>query len=86
MTSLNRRRIQIVHLKLMDKCATGYIKVGVCANHEQPSVEGTLDASPALRHELLLNVRAGANGSQLGGISEDTSAHSTYERPPSYRY
>ena len=57
--------IQIVHLKLMDKCATGYVKVGVCSSHEEPSVEGTLDASPALRHELLLNVRAGSEPERL---------------------
>jgi len=56
--AINTVGIQIVHLKLMDKCAAGYVRVGVRANHEQSLVEGTLDASPALRHELLLNVRA----------------------------
>lgn len=62
--------IQIVHLKLIDKCPAGYIKVGVCANHEQPSVEGTLDASPTLRHELLLNVRAGSEPERLRNCIE----------------
>jgi len=57
--------MQIVHLKLMDKCSAGYIKVGVCGNHEQPSVEGSLDASPDFRHELLLNVRAGGDPERL---------------------
>jgi hypothetical protein len=39
--------------------------MGVCGNHEQPSVEGSLDASPDFRHELLLNVRAGGDPERL---------------------
>jgi hypothetical protein len=50
--------VSIVHLKLMDNCHTGWLKAALCANGDEPSVEGILDASPASRHDLLLNLRA----------------------------
>src|SRR5204863_6452928 len=56
---------RIAHLKLMDDCETGYIKVGTCANDEEPSVEGTLAASPTTVHDLLLNIRAVAEPDEL---------------------
>ena len=62
--------MQIVHLKLMDKCSAGYIKASVCGNDEEPSVEGSLDASPDFRHELLLNVRAGGDPERLRSCIE----------------
>ena len=56
--SLTAAGIQIVHLKMFCNSATGWLKAAICANGEEPKVEGQLDASPTLRHELLLNLRA----------------------------
>ena len=50
--------IAIVHLKAILRTETGFVKAAICANGEEPAVEGTLSASAALNHELLLNLRA----------------------------
>ena len=50
--------IPIVHLKAIDDTSEGFVKAAVCATGQEPAVEGALDASPALRHQLLLNLRA----------------------------
>jgi hypothetical protein len=55
--SLTAAGIQIVHLKAMAQAATGYVKAALCANGQEPTVEGMLDASPARQHELTLNIR-----------------------------
>jgi hypothetical protein len=56
--SFSAAGISIVHLKAIMQSATGYVKAAVCANGQEPVVEGNLDASPATRHSLLLNLRA----------------------------
>jgi hypothetical protein len=50
--------IAIVHLKAIDESPEGYLKAAICANGQEPIVEGNLDASPAARHRLRLNLRA----------------------------
>jgi hypothetical protein len=50
--------VSLVHLKVFDSTPTGWLKAAMCSNGEEPFVEGDLDASPASRHELLLNLRA----------------------------
>ena len=55
---LTEARISIVHLKALDRTPEGSLKVALCANGEEPSVEGALDASPASSHHLLINLRA----------------------------
>jgi hypothetical protein len=60
----------IVHLKLFTQCESGYLKAALTGNGEDPQVEGTLDASPARDHEILLNVRALADPGELRGIIE----------------
>jgi hypothetical protein len=50
--------ISIVHLKALDRTPGGSLKAAVCANGDEPSVEGALDASPVASHHLLLNLRA----------------------------
>jgi hypothetical protein len=57
---LSEAAISIVHMKAFDHAPTGWIKAASCANGEEPSVEGALDASPAGNHHLLLNLRAAA--------------------------
>jgi CobW/HypB/UreG, nucleotide-binding domain len=56
--ALSDAGVTIVHLKMIDRSSTGWLKAAICANGAEPSVEGALDASPAARHELLLNLRA----------------------------
>lgn len=50
--------VSLVHMKVFDSSPTGWLKAAMCNNGEEPVVEGDLDASPASRHELLLNLRA----------------------------
>ena len=57
---LTRAGAPIAHLKIFDRAPSGYIRGGICANGEEPSVEGDLLASPARRHELVINLRARA--------------------------
>ncbi|MDR5726714.1 MAG: GTP-binding protein [Terriglobia bacterium] len=52
------KQITIVHLKAIVDSATGFLKAAMCANSQEPAVDGALDASPASKHELLLNLRA----------------------------
>jgi len=59
--ALTAANIPIVHLKIFDSAETGWLKAAQCANGEAPRLEGHLDASPAARHELLLNLRAQAD-------------------------
>ena len=56
--ALTAAGLPIVHMKLVCNSATGWLKAAICANEEEPKVEGHLDASPAGRHEVLLNLRA----------------------------
>ena len=42
----------------------------MCANGQEPAVEGALDASPASHHELLLNLRALGAAQQVRDIVE----------------
>ena len=56
--SLTQAQIDIVHLKAMAEASTGYVKAASCANGAEPVVEGVLDASPSMQHELTLNIRA----------------------------
>jgi CobW/HypB/UreG family nucleotide-binding protein len=63
--------ISIAHLKVFVQSGTGYLKAGVCANGEEPSVDGALDAPPASRHELVLNLRAGASPERLDSMAQE---------------
>ncbi len=56
--ALTRASISIVHLKASDATDSGWVKAAVCANADEPAVEGDLDASPARHHELRVNLRA----------------------------
>jgi hypothetical protein len=65
---LTGARIAIVHLKALDHTAEGSLKAALCANGEEPSVEGALDASPSASHRLLLNLRASSAPDPVGAI------------------
>lgn len=69
--ALTAASIPIVHMKLFDVSPTGWLKAAVCANGQDPAVEGDLDASPSGRHELLLNLRAKGSPDPVRQIVED---------------
>jgi hypothetical protein len=68
--ALTEAGISIVHLKVFDRSPSGWLKVAVCANGEAPAVEGNLDASPAARHELRVNLRAKGDPAQVRKVVE----------------
>ena len=68
--ALAQAGISIVHLKVFDSSATGWLKAALCANGEEPRVEGNLDASTVSRHELLVNLRAKGDPAEVRGIVE----------------
>ncbi len=57
--------VPIVHLKMMVRCASGYVEAAVCSNEDQPEAYGDLSASPASEHEITVNLRAKADPEQL---------------------
>jgi hypothetical protein len=79
----------IVHLKLFVQCDTGYLKAALTASNADPTVEGTLDASPSTEHEILLNVRALADPTELRSIIQHElaklPAHLTWHHIQSFR-
>jgi hypothetical protein len=68
--ALSAAGIGIVHLKVMDQCESGYLKVALTANRAEPGVTGMLDASPAAEHDLLVNLRALGAPEELRAIVE----------------
>jgi len=62
--------MRIVHLKTLAQAETGYVKAALCSNGQEPAVEGALDASPAIRHEITLNIRALADPEKMSAIVE----------------
>ena len=79
----------IVHLKLFAQCDSGYLKAALTASNADPIVEGTLDASPSAEHEIILNVRALADPTELRSIIEQElaklPAHLTWLHVQSFR-
>jgi CobW/HypB/UreG, nucleotide-binding domain len=68
---LTSENVPIMHLKLLDRCATGYIEAAVCGNHSDPEVAGDLTASPALQHELAVNIRAKCEPERLSAVAAE---------------
>ena len=69
-TILTTDDFQIAHLKITDDTTSGILKASVVANHAAPFIEGDLNASSAIQHELLLNVRAAGDPERLRQIVE----------------
>ncbi len=68
--ALTARKIPIAHLKAIVTSSTGFIKAAICGNGEEPIVEGDLNASPAAKLELLLNLRAVGEPAQVRAVVE----------------
>jgi hypothetical protein len=78
---LTRAGAPIVHLKIFDRAPSGYVRAAIGRNGDQPSVVGDLLASPARRHELVVNLRARA----LPAVLEEAVARATAELPATLR-
>jgi CobW/HypB/UreG, nucleotide-binding domain len=68
--ALTAAHIPIAHLKAIASTPTGWVKAAICANGQEPTVEGNLDASPAGKLELLVNLRAVGKPDQVRAIVE----------------
>ena len=66
--NLSQAGIIIAHLKAFDRCASGFLKVSVCRNGDEPRPEGDLMASSDRRHELAINLRAVGDPVELHSI------------------
>jgi Ni2+-binding GTPase involved in maturation of urease and hydrogenase len=69
-----REGFEIAHMKVVDHCGSGMLAASVVRNGDEPIVRGALDASPAARHEMLLNIRAAGDPETLRGIVEQALA------------
>jgi hypothetical protein len=65
---LTEQDISIAHLKVFARCGSGHLKASVCRNGEPPSISGALDAPPASRHALTINLRATGRPETLRAI------------------
>jgi CobW/HypB/UreG, nucleotide-binding domain len=68
--ALTAENIPIAHLKGLVQAPTGWVKAAICANGQEPVVEGNLDASPATRLDLVLNLRAVGKPAKVRAIVE----------------
>lgn len=62
--------IAIVHLKAIAQAGSDFVKAAICANGQEPAVEGILDASPAPILDLLLNLRVVGEADRVREIVE----------------
>jgi Ni2+-binding GTPase involved in maturation of urease and hydrogenase len=69
--------LQIVHLKATDHADSGFLKAATCSSREEPQIEGDLDASPAISHEILLNLRAADHTYVAREVVEESMAEVT---------
>jgi Ni2+-binding GTPase involved in maturation of urease and hydrogenase len=72
--ALTRARVAIAHFKAFDDANSGFLKAAMCANGAEPQIEGALDASPAIHHRLLLNLRASGSPEVVRVIVESEVA------------
>ena len=63
--ALTAKGLAIAHLKVMDESPAGWVKASIVRNGGEPSLQGNLDAAPAVVHEILLNARASGSPDDL---------------------
>jgi hypothetical protein len=74
-SALTADQISIAHLKAIVTSPTGFLKAAICGNGQEPIADGDLNASPAARLELLLNLRAVGEPPQVRTIVERELHH-----------
>jgi Ni2+-binding GTPase involved in maturation of urease and hydrogenase len=57
-SQLTASGIEIAHLKLFDRAASGWVRASISSNRAEALPEGELLAEPSLDHELAINLRA----------------------------
>jgi hypothetical protein len=67
-SALTAASIPIVHLKMMVTSPAGWLKAAICANGEEPVIEGDLDTSNARVHDVIVNLRATGSPSHVQRI------------------
>jgi hypothetical protein len=65
---LTEAGIPMAHLKLLARSANGHLKASVCRHGDRPAVAGTLDAPPATRYTLTINLRAAGGPDALSAL------------------
>ncbi len=64
-------RLNAVHIKVIDATPAGFVKAAIAGKGSEPQVDGDLMASPALQHDLLLNIRAFDDPAVLESVTRD---------------
>jgi hypothetical protein len=67
---LTVENLKIAHMKVSDETSTGFLKASITRNGDAPALQGDLQASQALLHELLLNIRAAGEPAHLQCLVE----------------
>ena len=67
-SALTAASIPIVHLKMMVTSPARWLKAAICANGEEPVIEGDLDTSNARVHDVIVNLRATGSPSHVQRI------------------
>ncbi len=86
---LTEAQIPIAHLKVFAQSANGHVKTSVCRNGERPAVAGTLDAPPATRCTVTINLRATGDPETLSALVDrailDLPGHFRIDHAESFR-
>jgi len=69
--SLRAAETSIAHMKLLDRSPAGWVKVAISSNDVMAQVEGDVDASPTLQHDLNLNLRVAGDPVLVQKIVEE---------------
>jgi hypothetical protein len=69
-TEFTRNNVSILHMKAIVDSPAGFVKAAICGNGQEPAVKGVLAASPALKHDLIFNLRALGEAGPLHEIVE----------------
>ena len=67
--------VPIAHLKVFAGSANGHVKASVCRNGDRPAVAGTLDAPPAARYTLTINLRASGDPALLSTLVDQATSN-----------
>ena len=62
---LTEAEIPIGHLKVFAQSANGHMTTSICRNGERPALDGTLDAPPATRCTVTINLRGTGDPEKL---------------------
>ena len=62
---------RIVHVKVLDQTASGYVRASQCANGEEPTIDGRLDADPSRSHDLLVNARVLGDPEAISSVVDE---------------